>query len=313
MSTTPALPKVERQNTTGAPSRQGSVCMANILKSASGGREASGPRSLTRVLGLFDALARSKDGLSLAELNVALKSPKSSLLNLLRPLVTDGYLNCENGRYRLGASIFRLAGNIMSVWNFSSAYHRYLQELAARSQESVYMGVLDAVGKSITYVDAIESPHSVRFSVPIGAVRPLYPTAAGRVLLAFADPAWLEEYLRTTKFEAHTPTTIATRTALRAELDQIRRTHISVSLGELFAESAAISAPVFGADGKIIGAMAIGAPVTRLEPRLAELRPIIAEIAARASGATRAGAQVEGAATTASAHAAPRRRGAAAG
>ncbi len=288
--------------------------MVKIHKSAAGGREVSGPRSLTRVLGLFDALAKSKEGLSLAELNMALKSPKSSLLNLLRPLVTDGYLNCENGRYRLGASIFRLAGHIMSVWNFSSAYHRYLQELAARSHESVYMGVLDLVGRNITYVDAIESPHSVRFSVPIGAVRPLYPTAAGRVLLAFAEPTWLEEYLRTTNLEAHTPSTIATRTALREELERIRQTRLSVSLGELFAESAAIAAPVFGADGRIIGAIAIGAPVSRLEPRLAELRPIVAEVAARASGATRTEApRLEQAAAAASRAAPTRRRGAAAG
>ena len=49
--------------------------------------EVTGPRSLTRLLGLFDVLAKSKDGMTLAELNQALKSPKSSLLNLLRPLV----------------------------------------------------------------------------------------------------------------------------------------------------------------------------------------------------------------------------------
>lgn len=255
---------------------------------ATGTRDVTGPRSLTRLLGLFDALAAAKEGLSLAELNTALRSPKSSLLNLLRPLVSDGYLNYENGRYRLGTSIFRLAGSIMSVWNFSSAYRPYLRELAQRSQESVYMGVLDRAHKTICYVDAIESPQSVRFSVPIGAVRPLYSTAAGRVLLAFVDNAWLEDYLRTTKLEAITPRTISTRSALRDELARIRQTLVSVSLGELFPESAAISSPVFGADGKIVGAIAIGAPVSRLEPRLAELRPIITEFAARASGSRRA-------------------------
>src|SRR5829696_7889817 len=105
--------------------------------------EVTGPRSLTRLLGLFDVLAKSKDGMTLAELNQALQSPKSSLLNLLRPLVVDGYLACENGRYRLGPSIFRLAANIMSVWNFSSTMRPYLEELAQICEESVYLGVLD--------------------------------------------------------------------------------------------------------------------------------------------------------------------------
>ena len=135
-------------------------------------REVTGPRSLMRLLGLFDALAKSpKDGLGLAELNTVLNSPKSSLLNLLRPLVSTGYLNLESGRYRLGPSIFRLAGTIMSVWNFSNTVRPFLEELAVRSRESVYLGVLDRIGKVITYVDAIDSPHSVRYSVPIGAVR----------------------------------------------------------------------------------------------------------------------------------------------
>jgi IclR family acetate operon transcriptional repressor len=249
--------------------------------------EVTGPRSLTRLLGLFDVLAKSKDGMTLAELNQALQSPKSSLLNLLRPLVIDGYLSCESGRYRLGPSIFRLAANIMSVWNFSSTMRPYLEELAEKSQESVYLGVLDTVGNVITYVDAIESPKAVRFSVPIGAARPLYSTAAGRVLLAFGDPEWVDDYLKNIKLAAFTPYTVTSRKALREELEKIRKTRISVSMGETFPESGAISAPIFGADGKLIAAIAIGSPVSRLEPRLAELRPIIADIAARASGSTR--------------------------
>jgi DNA-binding IclR family transcriptional regulator len=277
-------------------------------------REITGPRSLTRLLGLFDALAKSGNGLTLAELNTVLESPKSSLLNLLRPLVADGYLNHDNGRYRLGPTIFRLAANIMSVWNFSNVIRPYLEELAQRSHESVYIGVLDRVGKAITYVDSIDSPHLVRYSVPVGAVRPLYCTAAGRVLLAFAEPDFQEDYLRTTKLEARTERTIATRKALRAELDNVLKTRLSVSIGEMFPESAAVSAPVFGAHGKVVAAIAIGGPAERLQARLEELKLIIADVATRASGiAARNGsaeeAPLENVATAARAGvAAPRQR-----
>src|SRR4051812_7537935 len=183
-------------------------------------REVTGPRSLTRLLGLFDALAKSGNGLTLAELNSLLESPKSSLLNLLRPLVAEGYLNHDNGRYRLGPTIFRLAGNIMSGWNFSNVIRPYLEELAQRSHESGYVGVLARAGKPITYVDSIDSPHAVRFSAPLGGVRPLYCTAAGRILLAFADPEFQDEYLRTARLEAQTERTLTTRKGLRVELDK---------------------------------------------------------------------------------------------
>lgn len=262
-----------------------------MLKSGEGKAAKSpvtGPRSLTRLLGLFDVLAKSRDGMTLAELNQALQSPKSSLLNLLRPLVVDGYLACENGRYRLGLSIFRLAASIMSVWNFSSSMRPYLEELAQKCEESVYLGVLDKVGGVITYVDSIDSPKAIRFSVPVGAARPLYSTAAGRILLAFGDPDWVEEYLKSAKLAPYTPYTVTSRKALREELDNIRKTRISVSMGETFPESGAIAAPIFGADGKLIAAIAIGAPISRLETRLQALRPIISGIAARASGSSEA-------------------------
>jgi DNA-binding IclR family transcriptional regulator len=220
----------------------------------------------------------------LADLNSILSSPKSSLLNLLRPLVADGYLTYDSGRYRLGPSIFRLSANIMSAWNLSSTLRPFLEELAQRARESVFLGVLDKIGKVITYVDAIESPHSVRFSVPIGGVRPLYSTAAGRVLLAYADETFQDEYFRTVKLEQLTARTLTSRKAVREELERIRKTKVSVSLGETFPESAAIASPVFGAEGVAIAAMAIGAPTERLNPRLAELRTIIFEVAARASG-----------------------------
>ncbi len=253
-------------------------------------REVTGPRSLTRLLGLFDALAKSSNGLTLAELNSLLESPKSSLLNLLRPLVAEGYLNHDNGRYRLGPTIFRLAGNIMAVWNFSNVIRPYLEELAQRSHESVYVGVLDRADKSITYVDSIDSPHAVRYSVPIGGVRPLYCTAAGRILLAFADEEFQEEYLRTTKLEAQTERTLTTRKGLRAELDKVVRSRVAVSIGEMFPESAAIAAPIFGANGKLVAAMAIGGPSQRLQPKLDVLMPIIADVATRASGIAARGA-----------------------
>jgi DNA-binding IclR family transcriptional regulator len=52
----------------------------------------------------------------------------------------------------------------------------------------------------------------------------------------------------------------------------------------MFPESAAVSAPVFGANGKIVAAMAVGAPSERLRARLPELELIIADVATRASG-----------------------------
>lgn len=257
--------------------------MANNGATRNAAADASGPRSLSRVLSLLDTMANTPDGVTLVELKETLQTPKSSLLNLLRPLTSDGYVARDRDRYRLGPSVFRLASSIISVWNFSGALRPFLEELSSATGESVYLGVLDTVGKAITYVDAIESTHAVRHSVPVGASRPLFSTAAGRVLLAFGDTTWVAQYLDGVSLTAFTPQTIQSRKALLNELERIRQTRISVSLGETFPESGAIAAPIFDGNGTLMAAIAIGATVTRLEHRLAELRPALRDVAARAS------------------------------
>jgi IclR family acetate operon transcriptional repressor len=247
-------------------------------------KQAVGPRSLSRILGLFRVLARSSNGQTLAELNAALKSPKSSLLNLLRPLVAEGYLTYEDGCYRLGTSIFRLAANIMSGLNFSNMLRPYLRELAERCHETVYIAVLDRVNKNTVYVDVIESHHPVRYAALVGSQAVLYSTAAGRVLLAFASEKFQAEYMRTVKLEALTPWTMTSKKALLAELKKVRAAGFATSVSEAVLDAAAIAAPIFGADGEVKAAIVIGGPAGRLEPKFVALQPVIKDVAERASG-----------------------------
>ncbi|NMF88576.1 IclR family transcriptional regulator [Aromatoleum petrolei] len=247
-------------------------------------KEIGGPRSLTRLLGLFDALARSPNGLTLADLNVLLETPKSSLLNLLRPLVSEGYLMHDGSRYRLGPAIFRLSASIVSVWNFSKVLQPYLGELSDRCHETVFLAMLDRDRRVLTVVSVIEGSKIVRFTVPPGATAPLYCTASGRVLLAHMDQEWQEAYLRETKLESLTPETITNKKALRAELKNVREQGYSISVGETMPESSGMAAPIFGPDGKVLAALSISAPTVRFEPDLPALREALLEVATRASG-----------------------------
>jgi hypothetical protein len=52
----------------------------------------------------------------------------------------------------------------------------------------------------------------------------------------------------------------------------------------MFPEAAGISSPVFGADGTIAAAIAVGGPTERVQSRIDELRLIVTDVAARASG-----------------------------
>lgn len=249
-------------------------------------RDVSGPRSVMRILGLFEALSETADGLSLADLSVALAAPKSSLLTLLRPLVAESYLSHINSRYRLGARTFRLSANILSVRRFRNLLEPYLAELAEASRETVYFAVLDKESQVATCIEVVDSPQAIRYSVPVGTTLPLYLTAAGNVLLAFQDQDWQENYVKTAKLEKLTENT-PTRATLRRQLSAIREDGVAVSLGRWTMESAAIAAPVFDADGALAGALTLAGPADRLEKNLERLEQLVRSTASAASGNAR--------------------------
>lgn len=246
-------------------------------------RDNTGPRSLTRLLGLFDVLSMMPNGMSLAELNVTLNSPKSSLLNLLRPLVAEGYLVHSSGIYRLGPSIFRLAASVMSAWNFPKLIRPFMEELVERTGESVLLGVLNREAEVLTYVEIIDSPHPVRYQIPVGTTRPIYASSAGRLLLAYADKPWRDQYLASVAFKVKTATPI-TRVSLSRELEKIRAEGVASSIDGYMTGLAAVAAPVMDGDGRCIASLNIAGPSDRFRNELDNLKAITKEVAARASG-----------------------------
>jgi DNA-binding IclR family transcriptional regulator len=243
----------------------------------------SEPRSLLRILGIFEVLAHSKGGVTLADLSNRLTAPKSSLLLLLRPLVGHKYLTHVDGRYELGPSIFQLSAEVLASAGITKILRPYIEELAARCDESVFLALVDREARTVTYVDGIDSRQAIRYSVPIGTKRPLHVSAAGKVLLAFQDPAWRAKFLKTGKLKPLTSKPLPDRSAFQAELDDIRASGIAISIGEAVAGASGIAAPIVKADGTASYALMIAAPSDRFVQTLPALRQLLLEVAANAS------------------------------
>jgi IclR family transcriptional regulator, acetate operon repressor len=249
-------------------------------------RDVSGPRSLTRLLALFDALSSAPDGLSLTELSTLLESPKSSLLNLLRPLVSEAYLIHNAGLYLLGPSIFRLASGVLDSWYLPKSIHPLMTRLAASSGESVMLSVMDAERGMQTYVDVVDSPHPVRYQISVGTVRPLYASTGGRLLLAYADRQLREQYLGQVEITVRTAIPI-TKTSLRRDLEQIRRDGVASSVDGYMVGLSAVAAPILDPAGRCVACLNIAGPTDRFEGNLPKLRETVRSVAEQASAALR--------------------------
>jgi DNA-binding IclR family transcriptional regulator len=113
-----------------------------------------------------------------------------------------------------------------------------LEKLAAELHEGASFYVCEDDKRICLH--RVDSTRAIRDSVHIGDRLPLTVGAAGHVLRAFNG-------------------------ARGERFDEIRRAMYAASFGERDTETAAVAAPVFGTDNRLMGALSVSGPRYRLE------------------------------------------------
>lgn len=245
---------------------------------------ASGPRAMSRVLRLMALLAARRGGLTLSEASEALEVPKSTLLASLKALVTDGFLISEGGLYYLGPATYRLAGGVLASWSMPDLVRPYVRGLAEETRESVGFGIVDWEIGQVIYTDGVNSSQPVHYAMRAGLRAPLYASAAGRVLLAYAPEPRRAEYVARMPFKALTEATLTTAERLNENLATVRELGYCASFGELLKDTAAIAVPVFDPGNEIVGALMVAAPLERMRANYDQLLDAVRSFGRRASG-----------------------------
>ena len=235
-----------------------------------------------RVMRIVDALSVSRDGMTLTQLWARTQLPKTSLLSILRSLADGGYIISEGRKHRLGPETYRIAAAIGRTDRFPGNLQVLLEQLQKDCGETVMIGVPAEDGTQLVYVDVIESTSSLRFSINIGAVRPMYSTTVGKILLAYASPESRKEYFRQTELIAVNSCTVTDRDTLLAELATAHKAGYIFSGGSVEGATG-IAAPVFGPEGKLAGAVAAAGPSDRLNNHRDEFISLIVQCGERMS------------------------------
>jgi DNA-binding IclR family transcriptional regulator len=235
------------------------------------------PRSVLRIVRIFDDLCSRPTGASLATLSESMGIPKSSLLNLLRGLLASQHLSFTDGLYQLGPEAYGMASAITATrrfLGFADLARPVMRRLVEGTQETALLAVMSGDKKSAIYVEKLESPTAIRFSATVGDSRPLLGSAVGRVLLAFQVDHWLNEYMRTAKLVKYTPQTEVNRARLREILEEVRRNHVAVTINQGTAGVAGFAAPIFDSAGMIVAAVGLAAPSERAKAKTDELSAV---------------------------------------
>jgi len=234
----------------------------------------------------LEELALCSEGLSLTRLSERMKTPKTSLLNLLRSLERGHYVVQENGGYRLGANALRLGAmfpkQAVLETSIPKAMRPFLEDLMKLSGETALLGVICDDNQHGVYIDIVEGNGAIRFSSVVGTQRPLYCSAFGKTLLAFLQPEAIRQYLDVTPLVLPYKGLRLQKKQLLANLSEIRQTRLSVSYEEISEGASGIAAPVFGHDGKVACVLCAAAPIARLRQNQRKLGAILHGVTERA-------------------------------
>lgn len=177
-----------------------------------------------RVLAVLIELGAHPRGVSLDDLAVAMRSPKSTVHRALASLRKAGLAaQISRGTYVLGDELFRLAFHNYSERPETARITPVLEELSTRFGETSHYAVLD--GAEVVYRAKVDPPGgAVRLTSVIGGRNPAYRTAVGKLLLSHhvTDREALRAVLGDGPLEQRTPHTITDVDRLWGELQVSR-------------------------------------------------------------------------------------------
>ncbi len=231
-----------------------------------------GVQSIGRAFAILEEVARNRDGIGLSDLCRRVGLHSSTTFHLIKTMVSLGYVRQlkDSKRYRLGRPVFLLAAQSLDEIEMVSVVTPFLEEIAASTDESAVFGV--RMNSNLAILARARGAGPFQAADQVGMVRPLYATAAGKLLLAALSAEQFDTYLRRTELVPITPRTITTAEALRAEIQEIRRSGIAMENGEFWPEVHGISVGVYDFTARQVGALALSGPGWRMSPERIEER-----------------------------------------
>jgi IclR family acetate operon transcriptional repressor len=241
-----------------------------------------GTQAVQRALTVLKAFTDSQPELGLTALSRSVGLNKATTYRLVTALEREGLVAKTRGadHYRLGPELIALGVRAMRSSDLRAVSRPELEELARETGETVTLEVL--AGSDVLILDEVMGLHLVSATHWIGTRWHAYATSTGKAILAYLSPTQVRELLPARLPLAGRGT--RTRSDLISELEKIRAQGYATNIEELETGFAAVGAPVFNHEGKVIAAISVGGPRTRfMDKTIKKLAPRVRRAAAAIS------------------------------
>lgn len=202
------------------------------------------------LLSAFDTKHRT---LSLHNMVRRCGLPKSTVHRTAHQMKALGWLTYEDGRYSIGTRMFELA-SLCTDHDLRESALPFMADLYRATNVMVNLAV--QADLEVLYVEKIMGLDRIPELSKVGQRLPLHCSAAGKVLLAFASDALLEQVI-VKGLTAWTGVTITAPLELRRELKTVVEHRVAFDREESARGISCVAAPVCDANGSVIAAISV--------------------------------------------------------
>jgi DNA-binding IclR family transcriptional regulator len=240
-----------------------------------GRTSAPGASVTARALALLGAFDSEHPRLTLSQMAQRAGLPLSTAHRLAHELEQwHGLHRARDGRWEIGRRLWTLGMLAPLQLELRQAALPLMQDLHSATGENVHLAVREGTGA--LYVERTSGLQSVPIISRAGDRLPLHSTGVGKVLLAYAEPEFIEHVLG--QLTRVTEYTITEPGRMLRELADVRRRRFARTSEEMTLGTCSVAVPVHDHQGQVIAAL--GLVVPSLRRNLHRLVPAL-EVAAR--------------------------------
>jgi IclR family KDG regulon transcriptional repressor len=199
---------------------------------------------------------------------------KVGVYRILKSLESAGWVEQESvsGKYKFGNKLNEFCCMVFGQLEITKITLPYLYEISYSTGETPALSL--RVGLERIFVQEIPGRNAIHRVMPLGQRFPLWVSSTGKAMLAFLDKAEIEQVLRDAqKLDIKNLASghIFNLDDLQADIKKIRKSGYAISTAERVPNLRSISAPIFDAQKRVLGAITITGELPRFTLEMAQM------------------------------------------
>ena len=236
-----------------------------MLKTESKTKAGEHRSALGKALLVLHHVTQSRKPIGLAELVDLVELPRQTVHRVLQQLVDARLIlrAMQKDRYVVGPALTQLSVQALNSLNTGTPVRAVLETLVGRTGETCNIGTLDQ--DEVIYIERMEGSAPLHLQLEVGSRVPVHCTAIGKLLLAHQHKNIRTRLLNSRPLQQFTANTFTDIAVFEEELARIRSQGYSFNNQEYVDGLTAVAVAIRDNKNKVIAALAVHAPSTRMD------------------------------------------------